>query len=937
MYSNKAKKADEKEVERPVGQSSASFSGIRVSGAPIHSGDRMRQTAANLIGLYYHQLTEGCGEKDCANEFCASSPRFCLRDIDKNVAAAKALELFRCKNPLCNHLSLKGKVIQSVVSPTSGSKTEPASSCISTGKQKLDMQMSGTSGGAAALASCTTSSSFSSAGKKTEKQRKLDSVTEKYVNDVIGSCQSESSWRTLIRLIGSMFYNPELLMNSFLKEPTEALTKEDIRSMEVDEDKDQDDQEGMAPAAEGTESEDDTDNEETDMLYGLKDGDGVASTKPASSQNEGVTLDLESVRRVFGRLCLLPDTDFQSAFVNGLLNLSKTLETDLQAFNVLMANPNYINIFLIVMEIPSLDSIEFLESATPYFCKAFRLLPISCQAQLVRIWSTFPADRLRAMVRAIQQLITVRIISTSWTRSNIVNDDEPIAGAAKLMKVLYYASTVGGRLDAPELVAAEKILEKETEASIQELMQGAILHEPKERTPPKEDPLARWLGVRPIDCREPLVANEDFVNESLSDALEMDKDYTYYRAESSSKFTFMYHSFLLTTSVKNTGLFFDNRIRMMNERRSAMVQNILIQENLSPTYLRLRIRRDHVIDDALVNLEMIAMDNPQDLKKQLFVEFEGEMGIDEGGVSKEFFQLVVEEIFNPDIGMFTYDDETHTFWFNPTSFENDGQFTLIGIVLGLAIYNNVILDIHFPMVVYRKLLGKLGTFEDLKFSHPSLAAGLQDFLRYEGDVADAFEQPFCIGVKDVFGSAHTHNLKESGDQIIVTNETRKEFVDLYSDFLLNKSVEKQFRAFQRGFQMVTDESPIKMLFHPEEIELLVCGCKQFDFEALESATEYDGGYTKDTQVIRNFWEVIQEFTLEQKRQWLQFTTGSDRVPIGGLSKLRLIIARNGSDSDRLPTSHTCFNVLLLPEYRTKEKLLERLLKAITYSKGFGML
>lgn len=55
----------------------------------------------------------------------------------------------------------------------------------------------------------------------------------------------------------------------------------------------------------------------------------------------------------------------------------------------------------------------------------------------------------------------------------------------------------------------------------------------------------------------------------------------------------------------------------------------------------------------------------------------------------------------------------------------------------------------------------------------SLAAGLQDFLRYEGDVADAFEQPFCIGVKDVFGSAHTHNLKESGDQIIVTNETRK--------------------------------------------------------------------------------------------------------------------------------------------------------------------
>lgn len=63
--------------------------------------------------------------------------------------------------------------------------------------------------------------------------------------------------------------------------------------------------------------------------------------------------------------------------------------------------------------------------------------------------------------------------------------------------------------------------------------------------------------------------------------------------------------------------------------------------------------------------------------------------------------------------MFTLNPETRTYWFNPTSFESDAQFTLIGIVLGLAIYNNVILDVHFPHVVYRKLLGKKGVFEDL--------------------------------------------------------------------------------------------------------------------------------------------------------------------------------------------------------------------------------
>ena len=73
--------------------------------------------------------------------------------------------------------------------------------------------------------------------------------------------------------------------------------------------------------------------------------------------------------------------------------------------------------------------------------------------------------------------------------------------------------------------------------------------------------------------------------------------------------------------------------------------------------------------------------------------------------------------------MFVLDDETHTFWFNPSCFENDAQFTLIGIVLGLAIYNNVILDVHFPMVVYRKLMGKRGGFNDLVDSHP-VSAGL---------------------------------------------------------------------------------------------------------------------------------------------------------------------------------------------------------------------
>lgn len=288
-------------------------------------------------------------------------------------------------------------------------------------------------------------------------------------------------------------------------------------------------------------------------------------------------------------------------------------------------------------------------------------------------------------------------------------------------------------------------------------------------------------------------------------------------------------------------------------------------------------------------------------------------------------------------GMFTYDDSTRVFWFNPSSLENEGQYTLIGIVLGLAIYNNCILDVHFPMVVYRKLMGKKGTLLDLADSHPALHQSLKEILVYEGDVEKDMMLTFQISQTDLFGNPVMHDLKEDGEKIPVTNDNKRDFVSLYADYILNQSVEVQFKAFRRGFHMVTNESPLKYLFRADEIELLICGSRNLDFHALEQSAEYDGGYTKDTQVVKYFWEVVHSFGEEQKRLLLQFTTGTNRAPVGGLGKLKMIIAKNGSDSDRLPTSHTCFNALLLPEYSSKETLQERLLKAITYAKGFGML
>ncbi|PNF21690.1 Ubiquitin-protein ligase E3A [Cryptotermes secundus] len=887
-----------------------------------------RAAAKKLIERYFYQLIDGCGNSNCDNEYCASSGK--VKNLTPNQAAAQAIQLFSQEAKLCDAQPTKVARTQSDLRSKNNENGRSNDGNSRLGSSKIPSTCntpepeSGIPKNSKLDGQSTTNSS---------QGKEVPYITEEKLLKILETCKQESSYSLLIRTLGEVYSSADSLSQSFLihagssidamldKAPKDLknLKKEDVRTMEGDLDKDEDSQEVNQEEGECSER---------------------CQSRKSTSPSDDLRVDIPSLRRAYKALFEVPGSVFESALVHALRTLSGNLELDLRLFGRGAKNDNaedVLNVFVIVLEIPALGSSEYLEMALPLVCKAASHLPLRLQARLAQIWARHCRTRLKGMLEALQQLITLKVISGQFSRDYCVQDEETITAPTKLMKVVYYANILAGELDPPELRQEDNSVP--TDDSLLSNISGN-----KNPPPPQHgDPLGELLQVNVLDSRCPYLPFTEFYNEPLSDAIEMDKDFAYYRSESPTssspetrKFSFMNYAFILTPATKTLGLYYDNRIRMYSERRMSFFHSVVGQ----PTnpYLRLKVRRDHIIDDALVELEMVAMENPKDLKKQLVVEFEGEQGIDEGGVSKEFFQLIVEEIFNPDYGMFTFQNETQTVWFNPTSFESDAQFTLIGIVLGLAIYNNIILDVHFPMVVYRKLMGKKGTFYDLEDWNQTLFTGLKGMLEYEADdMEETFVQTFRICYQDVFGTTFFHELKEGGDQIYVCQDNKKEFIDLYADFLLNKSVEKQFRAFRRGFQMVTDESPLHLLFRPEEVEQLVCGSKNFDFNELEEATEYDGGYTLDSPTIRNFWEIVHKMSLESKRKLLQFATGSDRVPVGGLSKLKLIIARNGPDSDRLPTAHTCFNVLLLPEYESKEKLNDRLMKAINYSKGFGML
>ena len=95
-------------------------------------------------------------------------------------------------------------------------------------------------------------------------------------------------------------------------------------------------------------------------------------------------------------------------------------------------------------------------------------------------------------------------------------------------------------------------------------------------------------------------------------------------------------------------------------------------------------------------------------------------------------------------------------------------------------------------------------------------------------------------------------------------------------------------------------------------------------------------YAKDAPVIQWFWETVHAMNPGQRRDLLRFSTGCVRAPIMGLGSMPFVIQRSGPDSNRLPAAHTCFNILDLPEYSTKDKLREKLLVAISNAEGFGL-
>ena len=211
--------------------------------------------------------------------------------------------------------------------------------------------------------------------------------------------------------------------------------------------------------------------------------------------------------------------------------------------------------------------------------------------------------------------------------------------------------------------------------------------------------------------------------------------------------------------------------------------------------LMLNIRRDHLIEDTLNELSKPNVN----LQSELKVKFSGEQGVDEGGVRKEFFILLIRQIFDPNYGMFSYNKKTRLYWFNHYSFEPKIKYELIGKIFGLAIYNNTILDVKLPIVVYKKLLGIKPNLDDMKECDPELYHTLNYLVNNnDPNLKEELDTNFTV-IDDKFGEKLVIPLKPNGENILIDINNKNEYVELYLDWYFNKSIQEYFNSFEKGF------------------------------------------------------------------------------------------------------------------------------------------
>eukprot|EP00931_Biecheleriopsis_adriatica_P032558 TRINITY_DN18993_c0_g2_i1.p1 TRINITY_DN18993_c0_g2~~TRINITY_DN18993_c0_g2_i1.p1 ORF type:complete len:2013 (+),score=532.86 TRINITY_DN18993_c0_g2_i1:809-6040(+) len=376
------------------------------------------------------------------------------------------------------------------------------------------------------------------------------------------------------------------------------------------------------------------------------------------------------------------------------------------------------------------------------------------------------------------------------------------------------------------------------------------------------------------------------------------------------------------------------------DNKRAYFRSQLRSRRLESRYetIRLRVRRNEIFMDSYHQLRVRT---GEEMRAKIQVQFQGEEGIDAGGVAKEWYGALAKEIFNPNYALFVQaGGKACTYHPNPMSYVNRDHlqfFHFIGRVIGKAIHDGQNLEAWFTRGFYKHMLGRKVIPADLEAFDPEYFSNLKWMLDH--DITDIIELNFSAE-SDELGKMKVVDLKPDGRTLPVTNDNKHEYIQLMSEHKMTNSVRQQIEHFLKGLHEIVPPQLLS-LFDDKELELLISGLPDIDIEDLKQNTEYHN-YTPQSEQVVWFWKVLSDFSQEQRAWFLQFATGTSRVPVEGFKGLigmrgpQKFSLHRAYGADRLPSAHTCFNQVDLPDYPSEEVLREKLLQAVSEGhEGFG--
>ncbi|XP_030622812.1 E3 ubiquitin-protein ligase TRIP12 isoform X2 [Chanos chanos] len=369
-------------------------------------------------------------------------------------------------------------------------------------------------------------------------------------------------------------------------------------------------------------------------------------------------------------------------------------------------------------------------------------------------------------------------------------------------------------------------------------------------------------------------------------------------------------------------------------------------------------------------------------RAMLEIQYENEVGTGLGP-TQEFYALVSQELQRADLGLWRGEEVTLA---NPKGsqegmkymFSSRGlfavpfgrttkpahiakikmKFRFLGKLMAKAIMDFRLLDLPLGLPFYKWMLRHESSISshDLVNIDPGVAKSIQhleDIIRQKkrleqdrSHTRETLQQALeslnmngCsvedLGLDFTLPGFPNIELKKGGKDVPVTIHNLEEYLRLVVYWTLNEGVSRQFESFREGFESVFPLHHLQY-FYPEELDQLLCGSKSetWDVKTLMECCRPDHGYTHDSRAVRFLFEVLSSFDAEQQRLFLQFVTGSPRLPVGGFRSLNppLTIVRKTFEStenpdDFLPSVMTCVNYLKLPDYSSIEIMREKLLIA----------